>query len=160
MNQRFSRAFGVTLLLILACFGTAIAQTIGPYSSPSKALVSQATSTTHVPLAMSEARGWTPLGCSAWTVTSTAKSFASTCSGTGCVTLPAAAKHAVIIVSGSSIRWRDDNYNPTTSEGLPYPVGKEIVIEGSRTWLSQVRFISATSDAATVNACFYKNLGE
>jgi hypothetical protein len=158
--KRFHQAFLVTLLLVV-CAAAGLAQTIGPYTSGSRALVNQPTATTHIPLEMSEARGWVPLGCSKWTVTSSAsKSFASTCSGTGCVTLPATAKHAVIIVAGGSIRWRDDNYNPTTSEGLPYPVGKEIVIEGSRTWLSQVRFIAATSTSAEVNVCFYKNLGE
>ncbi len=147
---------------LIACMAVGLfGQTIAPYTSGSRALVNQTTTSTHIPLEMAEARGWVPIGYARYDVNSTtAKSFASPCSGSGCVTLPAAAKHAIIVVAGAPIRWRDDNYNPTTSDGMPAPAGKEIVIEGSPSWLSRFRFVAATATTAEVNVTYYKNVGE
>jgi hypothetical protein len=133
--------------------------TYGAYTSGTKAIVGKVSPDLHIPLQIQEVRGWQPIGFAEYTAT-TVKSFSSTCSGTSCVTLPAAAKHAIISISKAPISWRDDGVNPTATVGHEYAQGKDIVIVNSHEWLAAFRWVDTPAGASKVRVTYYKNLGE
>ena len=67
------------------------------------------------------------------------------------LTIPAGSAVAIITCSGTSVRWRDDGTNPTSSVGYPLPVGAELVYSGS---MPAIKFIETTASAA-LDICYY-----
>lgn len=104
-------------------------------------------------------RGWVPVGYARYAPT-TVKTFASACSGTACVTIPASAKHAIILIKTNAVSWRDDGTAPTATEGMLWDAGTRIVIEDSRLWLLAVKFIDTGAGASDVRISYYKSVGE
>lgn len=65
------------------------------------------------------------------------------------LTVPTAATMALISVSGSSVRWRDDGTAPTASIGMPMTAGQEFQYSGN---LTAIQFIGS---GATLDISFY-----
>jgi hypothetical protein len=65
--------------------------------------------------------------------------------------IPAGATSALIDFEGNAVRWRDDGTAPTTSVGMPLPVGQFMTFNSS---LTALRFISQ-SGTAVLNVAFY-----
>lgn len=60
--------------------------------------------------------------------------------------------HAVIIVDGTSVRYRDDGVDPTASIGMPLLQGTVFIYDGD---LRKLRFIR-TAAGAILNVSYYK----
>lgn len=65
--------------------------------------------------------------------------------------VPAGATMVLIVVEGGSVRWRDDNVDPTAAVGMPIFSGASMNYEGP---LSQLKFISSGGTPA-VNITYY-----
>jgi hypothetical protein len=149
------------LLLILSlmlCVSVS-GQTIGKYSGDTSPLVYKDGAGGHASLVAMQKRGWVPVGYARYSPAS-ATTLGTACLGTGCVTLPATAKHAIITIKSYPLAWRDDGTAPTATEGLEFPAGVTIVVEDSRAWLQAVQFIATAAGTPDVRISYYKSAGE
>jgi hypothetical protein len=85
---------------------------------------------------------YTPQGYEQITNLTTAVGFSS---------IPGAAKYAFVTVSGANVRYRDDGTAPTSSLGMPVPVGSQLQYSGT---LSAIEFIQE-STGAVLDIAFY-----
>lgn len=67
------------------------------------------------------------------------------------LTVQAGARYAVITVEGQAVRYRDDAVAPTTTVGMPLPVGATLRYDGS---LAAIRFIEQAL-GAKLNVSYY-----
>jgi hypothetical protein len=58
---------------------------------------------------------------------------------------------ALITPEGQAVRWRDDNVAPTSSVGMPLPVGVTLQYDGD---LTMIRFIEQVG-GAKLNISYY-----
>lgn len=60
------------------------------------------------------------------------------------LTVPAGAKYALIKVETTTVRWRDDGTDPTTTDGMLLDIGDEFWYTGQ---LTEIEFIETAANA-------------
>lgn len=75
-----------------------------------------------------------PLGYEKVTALNTAKGL----------TTPVGTRYARISCTAQAVRWRDDGTAPTATDGMPLPVGAEMIYAGP---LEALKFIEETASA-------------
>jgi hypothetical protein len=68
------------------------------------------------------------------------------------LTVPDGTSFALIVATGTAVRWRDDGTDPTATVGMPLAVDKDLVYGSGQ--LSRLRFIE-TAATAVLNVSYY-----
>lgn len=93
-----------------------------------------------------------PVGTRPGTLTPLGYQQITSLSSATALTVPTGATVAYIIVESQAVRCRDDGTSPTSSVGMPYPVGAQVIQMAS---LSALKCIEQTA-SAKLNISYYK----